>query len=314
MIKNKYRIKNNSNITNNAGIENNTGTSLPASLLLATDLSARCDRALERAAQLANEWQAKLMALNVIDVPNTPDQVLAWVDNKSDDSVLNIAAKQMARDVADLGISISMQVLRSTDTAATIQQTALNNASDLIVTGMARNEILGRFLLGSTVTYLSKSLTIPLLVVRNRVHGHYQRILVTTDFSENSRQALLMASRWFPERMLTVYHAHEAPFSGLSSKHLEISHHLEQGAFSDFIKNSKLSANVSIQPAIELGMLAPVLTQYVRDHDIDLVVIGSKGNRGLLGEILGSNASALLDWLPCDTLIIPSAEDSQQSS
>lgn len=291
---------------NTSGNKKNSGKSPPASILLATDLSARCDRALERAVQLTREWQAKLIALNVIDVPNTPDQVLAWVDNKSDNSVLDVAAKQMARDVSDLGIAVSMHIIRATDTAAAIQQTALETGSDMIVTGMARNEILGRFLLGSTVLDLSRSVSIPLLVVRNRVHAPYQRILVATDFSEFSRQALRLSSRWFPEQTLTVYHAHETPFSGLSSKHVEISRNLEQGEFTDFIKNSNLPVNAHIKPAIELGVLAPTLTQYVRDHDIDLVVIGSNGNRGLMGDIIGSNASALLDWLPCDTLVVRS--------
>ena len=284
--------------------KNKPEKSPPTTILLATDLSARCDRALDRAAQLAKEWQAKLIALKVIDVPDTPDQLLAWVDNKSDDSVLDVAAKQMARDVSDLGIAVSMHIIRATDTAAAIQQTALETGSDMIVTGMARNEILGRFLLGSTVLDLSRSVSIPLLVVRNRVHAPYQRILVATDFSEFSRQALRLSSRWFPEQTLTVYHAHETPFSGLSSKHVEISRNLEQGEFTDFIKNSNLPVNAHIKPAIELGVLAPTLTQYVRDHDIDLVVIGCNGNRGLMGDIIGSNASALLDWLPCDTLVV----------
>lgn len=291
---------------NTSGNKKNSGKSPPASILLATDLSARCDRALERAVQLTREWQAKLIALNVIDVPNTPDQVLAWVDNKSDNSVLDVAAKQMARDISESGITVSMQVIRSTDIAATIQQTAQNTASAMIVTGMARNEILGRFLLGSTVTYLSRSVTMPLLVVRNRVHAPYQRILVATDFSDHSQEALLLTSTWFPERTLTVYHAHETPFSGLSSKHLEINSHLKQREFTDFINNSNLPANIYIKPAIELGILAPVLTQYVRDHNIDLVVISANRSRGLIGNILGSNISALLDWLPCDTLLVPS--------
>lgn len=298
-------IRNNPANSYNSEIRNNTGKSVPASVLLATDLSARCDRALERAAELTKEWQSKLIALNVIDLPNAPDQMLAWVDNKSDDALLEVATRQMSRDVADLGVSVSMQVVRSKDTAAAIEKTALNNASDIIVTGMARNEILGRFLLGSTVTDLSRSVSIPILIVRNRVHAPYQRILVATDFSECSRQALLLTARWFTERTLTVYHAHESPFSGFSSKHHEISRHLEHGEFAEFVKNSNLPANVSINPAIDLGMLAHALTQYVRNHDIDLVVIGSNGNRGLMNKILGSNASTLLDWLPCDTLIIP---------
>ncbi len=292
--------------------KNNTNHSLPATILLATDLSARCDRALERAAQLTKEWQAKLIAVNAIDVPNTPDQMLAWVDNKSDDSILDVANRQMARDVSDLGIMVSMHVIRSTDTATTIQETAAITASDMIVTGMARNEILGRFLLGSTVSQLSRSVSQPLLIVRNRVHAPYQRILVATDFSEYSRQALLLTSRWFRERTLTVYHAHEAPFTGLSSKNLEISSNLEQGEFTQFIKNTNLPAKTAIKPAVDLGMLAPALTQYVREHDIELVVISSNSNRGLIGDFLGSSTSTLLDWLPCDTLVVRSSTDTQQ--
>lgn len=49
----------------------------PARLLLATDLSARCDRALDRAAQLAGEWHAELVALNVLGVTASPDQTVA---------------------------------------------------------------------------------------------------------------------------------------------------------------------------------------------------------------------------------------------
>lgn len=41
----------------------------PMRILLATDLSARCDRALDRAAQLAAEWGAELIALKVVESP-----------------------------------------------------------------------------------------------------------------------------------------------------------------------------------------------------------------------------------------------------
>jgi nucleotide-binding universal stress UspA family protein len=38
-------------------------------LLLASDLSSRCDRATDRAAQLAQAWKAKLLVVHAID-PN----------------------------------------------------------------------------------------------------------------------------------------------------------------------------------------------------------------------------------------------------
>ena len=50
----------------------------PTRVLLATDLSARCDRALDRAVQLAQQWQAQLVAVNVAESTQTPDMVLNW--------------------------------------------------------------------------------------------------------------------------------------------------------------------------------------------------------------------------------------------
>ncbi|WP_268744979.1 universal stress protein [Cupriavidus metallidurans] len=53
-------------------------TSPPASLMLATDLSPRCDRALDRAAGLAQAWKAELIVAHVLDPAAHPDQALAW--------------------------------------------------------------------------------------------------------------------------------------------------------------------------------------------------------------------------------------------
>ena len=72
-----------------------TSPSPPASLLLATDLTPRSDRALERSAQLANEWQAELTALHVLERASSPDQVLAWASG-GDENALQAEAQLQA--------------------------------------------------------------------------------------------------------------------------------------------------------------------------------------------------------------------------
>jgi nucleotide-binding universal stress UspA family protein len=48
----------------------------PATVLFATDLSSRCDRALDRALIMARTWEARLVALTVTEPPHTaPAQV-----------------------------------------------------------------------------------------------------------------------------------------------------------------------------------------------------------------------------------------------
>lgn len=279
---------------------------LPARLLLATDLSACCDRALARAAQLAREWRAELIALNVLDVSVSPDQILSWAAGKGNDDALRIVRQQITRDLTGLGIQATIRLASSGDAATTIRDVAASTNSGLVVTGVACSEYFGRCLLGSTVECLARSLPLPLLVVRNRVHGAYRRIVVATDFSDSSRHALLAAARLFPGQELVLYHAQQSLLAGVfdDTSHAHIHHSTAQGECADFLAASELPANLAVRVVIEPGNLETTLTKYVRSHEIDLVVMGTHGRSGVTSTLLGSSAAELLDWLPCDALVV----------
>lgn len=285
----------------------------PARLLLATDLSARCDRALERAAQLAEKWQAELIALNVLEAPQAPDLVLAWAAHEDDETSNRIARKQLRQDLDGLDVRASMRVIRG-EPENIIPAVANESDCGLIVTGMARNETFGRFLTGNTVESLARSVPQPLLVVRNRVRGPYRRMIVATDFSESSRHALHAATRFFPECEVIVYHAATGPMSTLpsdagaqSNAGLEIA----KRECADFLAASDLPTEVRdrLQMVIEPGPLETALARYVREQNVDMVAIGTYGRNDLMNILLGSTAAKLLDWLPCDTLIVRTPRD-----
>ena len=99
-------------------------TAAPECILLATDLSARCDRALDRSAQLALQWHAKLVALNVLDPVALPDQALAWAGGASDDELMQMARQELARDLAGLKVQAQPRIVRSNDPAEAIAQAA----------------------------------------------------------------------------------------------------------------------------------------------------------------------------------------------
>lgn len=279
----------------------------PTRLLLATDLSARCDRALDRATQLAEEWGAELVALNVLEVPQAPDLVLAWADGKDDRSNNLIAQQQLQQDLAGMNIKASMRLARG-DVASTICEIAANTDCGLVVTGMARNETLGRVLLGTTVECLARTLPQPLLVVRKRVRSAYHRIVVATDFSDSSRHALHAAARFFPTCELILYHAYTIALAGISDKipNAHISGDSEKNECTDFLDASDLPASVRsrLQVVIERGPLEVALTDYVRRQGADLVIIGTHGRSGVMNILLGSTATRLLNWLPCDTMTV----------
>ena len=278
----------------------------PRHILLATDLSARCDRALDRAAQLAEEWGAELTALNVLAPSASPDQALTWACAAGDEQLLHMARRQLARDLKGIH-PVNLRISRSGDAAAAIRRTAADTQSGLVVTGVSRNETLGRLLLGSTVENLARSLPEPLLVVHNRGHEPYWRIVVATDFSESSRHALLAAARLFPGRELIVYHAHASAMAELAdaSVNSDVCVSIAESDCAAFLAATVLPEGTKLRTVVEYGVIEAALTQYVREHEIDLVVMGSHGSSGIMSLLLGSTAAKLLDWLPCDMLLVP---------
>jgi nucleotide-binding universal stress UspA family protein len=287
-----------------------TGTQrLPQRMLLATDLSARCDRALDRAVQLAAEWQSEVVVMTVVETPERSDPlaVPVWPPIEDSETRLRLAKRQLQRDAASLGMPVRIRIGLG-DTARAISEAAVEDAAGLIVTGMARNELFGRFLLGSTVEQLARTVPQPVLVVRNRVHDGYRRILVATDFSAASRHALEMAVNFFPGRELILYHAHSISLPDKDDEVVrrQISRRIERDEVAAFLAGSNLPAEVRDRLRIVImgGGLEITLGQYVRDHDVDLAVLGTRGRSGLMNILLGSVAARLLHWLPCDTMLV----------
>lgn len=278
----------------------------PARILLATDLSARSDRALDRAVQLAQQWQAELIAFNVLE-PRDPDQIMSWFDG-ADDATLDIAARrQLTRDLAGIDLPVRVRTARTDDTPGGIRELAASEGCGLVVAGVARSEAIGRFLLGSTVAKLARSLPQPLLVVRQRARTAYRRVVVATDFSEASRQALYAALHLFPDCDVELYHAYESPQGGLTERlNVPTPGEAVGQECAAFLDGSELSASerARIRLVIEYGSPEQALARYAREQEVDLVVIGNVGRTGIMAALLGSTATRLLDWLPCDTLVV----------
>ena len=278
----------------------------PTRVLLATDLSARCDRALDRAVQLAQQWQAQLVAVNVAESTQTPDMVLNWAYGAEEEN-LQILQQQMRDDISNANVPVSIKVVKG-EPAGGIVEAAASEACELIVTGMARSEPFGRFILGTTVEKLVRLANQPVLVVRKRPHGAYRRIVVASDFSRASSLALSVALKLFPGQSVVLFHAVKQNLAELASENpqpLQADSAFQARAdafYDDMGLNAAERACITLH--VEAGRLESALTQYVRQHAVDLVVIGSRGQSSLMAGLVGSSASKLLHWLPSDTMII----------
>ncbi len=285
----------------------------PATLLLASDLGARCDRALERAARLALGWHAGLVVLNVAGAPASPDLALAWSSGAEPDVLERHAREQLRADVEALGVDARLVVARG-EPAPAIVEHARRLGAGLVVAAMARDEPFGRFLVGSTVERLARTLDVPLLVVRARARAPYRRVVVATDFSAASGHALRTALRWFPQADVSLFHAHppaaRETLDAAAARRVADGIRRTEGA--EFLA-AQLPADADrsrIRLVVECAPLETALAAYVRGQGVDLVAMGTHGRTGLARALLGSAAARLLDWVPCDTLIVrPPAAD-----
>ena len=171
-----------------------SGTEKLHHLLLATDFSARCDRAQDRAVQLALQWDARLTAVHAIDATDVPNDLPS---RQGRPNAVERAKRLLEEEFAATeGLRASVHVEQGKPKKV-ILDVATKQHCDLIVTGIAGNEPLGQSFLGSTVTALTRSAKVPVLVVKKRVLETNERVVVASDLSEASRRALDLALALF---------------------------------------------------------------------------------------------------------------------
>jgi nucleotide-binding universal stress UspA family protein len=289
--------------------EQKNPVTLPRRILLATDLSARCDRALDRAALLAAAWQAELIALHAIAAEDDPaewaERIPSW--RRAPDPA-QIALEQLRQDVTDAAVRIAAMVERG-EPAEAVARVAAARQCGLIVTGLARDETLGAFGLGATVNRLLRTAPAPLLIVKRRARTPYRRIVVATDFSAAWLRAQETALAYFPDQPVTLFHAYDAPVARVTGERLgpvEAYRAMAEDELATFLAAPALAGTprARIEPLLERGNPRRLVREYAHDRGVDLIVLGSHGRSGLFDIVLGSTTRDILATLPCDALVI----------
>src|SRR5262249_12613966 len=157
-----------------------------------TDLSARSDRATDRAGVLVRQFAADLVAVHVLEQSAKFHAIRRKRFSQSfqpDAQLLESVRGQLCDDLRNMGDKVALRIVDG-DPPETILKLAKAEGCDFIVTGVARNETFGRLTLGKTVDRLLRASELPLLIVTDKARAPYRGIIVAADFSHASRQAL----------------------------------------------------------------------------------------------------------------------------
>ena len=285
----------------------------PARILLATDLSSRSDRAQDRAASLAKQHDCELIVLHVLESPNKYNSIrripfLPFLDyNKL---AIEKARKRLLDDMSGIHAHADIMIEEGVPHEI-IMRVAEERNCDCIVTGVARNEILGQHTLGKTVNRLLGKSRISLLIVNERYRGPYSRIAVSADISPISKHTIETAAAWFPEQALAVVYPFNTPKSYAVDNIDDYREQMRQIAHRDltsFISTIDMTEDqrARLNKIIENGNETTVLKDFIRVSDAELAVIGSRKQGFLSYTIFGNHAKRIIPSLSCDVFVVRS--------
>ena len=143
-----------------------------------------------------------------------------------------------------------------------------------------------------------------------------KNILIPTDFSDNSWNAVAYSLEFFKQHACNFYVLHVAKNIAVNEMGFDFSDQLTpitntEGTYSDlkqFIASiKKLSKNDQhwFFPIQEELFLIDSIRRQVVEKKIDYIVMGTKGASGLKGVAVGSNTGDVITKVKCPILVIP---------
>lgn len=264
-------------------------------VLVATDLSARSDRAVDRATMLAQQWNVRLIVIHALE----PGARLEGEPELAQEAIRSV----LPDPETDVGIISAIG-----PAPAMIVEAASSADCGLIVTGVARMNHIGDYFTGTAVDHVVRNANVPVLVVKQRPHGPYTSILFATDYSHCSRQALLTAARLFPDAALHLVHAYHVPFES-RLKSADVKEYVTQEAQKEldaFLQDTLIPTDVRsrITARVGYGEIQTVVANTADELGASLIVLGTHGSSGFVQATIGSWAETLLKGLRHDTLMI----------
>jgi nucleotide-binding universal stress UspA family protein len=269
-------------------------------IVVAVDLSEACSSALRYAQAVAKLHAAKIVITHVIDpvsyaFPAGLPQMIA------SDQAAREEVSRMEEETRRQGIAVHSKV----ETGAIcdqIVQAVREHHADLLILGTRAQTGAGRAALGTIARQLLVKARCPVLTIAPEADRHLPRagcwreVLVATDFSHASLEALDYAHRVTYDR-LTVLHAEPCEEKQ------------EQGSCIErlrFLAPFNEAHTVPVEHIVAMGNAGEIIADHANRMHADVVVLGSPANELKEEDFASSTVLYVVSHVHCPVLCVPS--------
>lgn len=266
--------------------------------------------------KLENASATVILVAPALDIYSAPlaEEVYTRVDRD--------AQKQLdagALLIEGKSVKIEQEVVHSGgSTVNAIIEFASENKSDLVVLGTRGYGGIRKMLLGSVSSGVAAHAQCPVLVVRSRGQENktkmIRRILVAVDGSKAATKAAQIAAfltRVLGGELIAVYVV-SLPLSGFYSGSASAIEEMERAGLQAGEQATSSAASIAADEGVRCTRevldnslsAASGICEYARQADADLIVVGTRGLGGFRKLLLGSVATAVLNYAPCSVLVV----------
>jgi nucleotide-binding universal stress UspA family protein len=267
-------------------------------------------RAVDYAIGLAQKYDAKLHLLHVVSPILYSTEQYAFTVSDIIDSMKKQSARKMKkleRKARAAGLTIYTDV-RTGEVKREVESAVRATKADILVMGTHGRRGMEKWFLGSVTERMLRRSPIPVLTLRGskKARTTTTRILVTTDFSEGTDNALnyaLSIARANKAR-LTLLHVLEETRAVISPQYRK---EITEGVRRELLQRIPADAQGSpdIDTAVEAGTPYHIILRLLKKERIDLLVMNTHGKGMLHRALLGSTSERVVRAADCPVMLIP---------
>ncbi len=278
------------------------------------NLPTRC--AIERGIWLAGQVSAELTFFSATDIAPREEEFLKESGVQSLTETAQTILDELVTHAKSLGVEARSVLAEGKAWEETIRQVQ-KAGHDLVIVGTRDAGFASRLLYGSTGMRLLRFCPCPVWVTKPGANWEDLEILVASDFSEVSQDALelgVLSARLMGARLRVLYALeHQLDrrmrHTGLADDEIKahyqkLKQEAEQTLHEQLAQTDYRTVEAGIVVEVEEGPADMVILDTIEEHHIDLLIMGTIGRRGLAGMLIGNTAEKLLPLLPCAILAI----------